>query len=430
MTRLRLATAETFRSLRQRNFRLFFIGQTVSQIGTWVQSVALVWLVLEKTHSGVALGVTTALQFLPILLLGPWCGLVADRFDKRRLLLITQAAASLQALAMAVIVLAGADPLPLVYALTLVFGLITALDNPVRRAFVVELVEEPEVANAVGLNSTLMTGSRIVGPALAGLMIAGVGVGWCFAVNAVSYLAVLIAVARMDATGFRTPARPARAPRQVREGLAYTWRTPELRLPFLLVAVTATFAFNFPVLLPLFAQRTLGGDASTFSLLYSVMSVGSVVGGLVVARRHEVGPGFLSRAAAAYGAALGVMALAPSLPLALAATVPVGLLGILVLSGSSSAVQLHAAPAMRGRVNALFSVVFLGTTPIGAPIAGWVAEHLGVRAGFFFGAVPTALAGVVALAALRRRRQLSAGSPVRHSGVPDFRGVEVRNASI
>lgn len=424
--RLRLATAETFRSLRERNFRLFFIGQTVSQIGTWVQSVALIWLVLQETRSGVALGVTTALQFLPVLLIGPWCGLLADRFDKRRLLLVTQAAAGLQALAMAVIVLAGADSLTLLYALTLVFGLITALDNPVRRAFVVELVEESEVANAVGLNSALMTGSRIVGPALAGLMIAGAGVGWCFAVNAVSYLAVLVAAVRMDPSGFRAPPRPVRAPRQVRDGLAYTWRTPELRLPFLLVAVTGTFAFNFPVLLPLFAQRSLGGGASTLSLLYSVMSVGSVIGGLAVARRHEVGPRFLSRAAVVYGGALGVMAMAPTLPLALVAAVPVGCFGILVLSGSNSAVQLHAAPAMRGRVNALYAVVFLGTTPIGAPIAGWVAEHLGVRSGFIFGAVPVASAGLVALAVLRRRRRLElegaaraeAGSPVMAAATP------------
>jgi MFS family permease len=400
--RLRLATAETFRSLRQRNFRLFFVGQVISQAGTWVQSVALVWLVLTLTHSGVALGVTTALQFLPVLVLGPWAGLAADRFDNRRLLIVSQTLAGFQALAMGALVLAGAISVPLIYALTLVFGFITALDNPVRRSFVVELVESADVPNAVGLNSALMTGSRVVGPALAGVLIAGVGVGWCFVVNALSYVAVLIALTRMEPAGFRRPERRTRARRQLREGFAYIWRTPQLRLPILLVAVIGTFAFNYPVLLPLLAERTLHGNASTFTLLYSTMSVGSLAGALVVARRTWVGGRWLARAALAFAAALGLLALAPTLPLALAATIPVGYAGIMVLSGSNSALQLHARPDMRGRVNALFSVVFLGSTPIGGPVAGWVAEHLGVRAGLGLGALSTALAGAVALAFLHR----------------------------
>ena len=400
--RLRLATAETFRSLRQRNFRLFFVGQVISQAGTWVQSVALVWLVLTLTHSGVALGVTTALQFLPVLLLGPWGGLAADRFDNRRLLIVSQTLAGLQALTMGALVLAGAISLPLIYALTLVFGFITALDNPVRRSFVVELVETADVPNAVGLNSALMTGSRVIGPALAGVLIAGVGVGWCFVVNALSYVAVLIALARMDPAGFRRPERGSRVRGQLRQGFAYIWRTPQLRLPILLVAVIGTFAFNYPVLLPLLAERTLHGNASTFTLLYSTMSVGSLAGALVVARRTWVGGRWLARAALAFAAALGLLALAPTLPLALAATIPVGYAGIMVLSGSNSALQLQARPDMRGRVNALFSVVFLGSTPIGGPVAGWVAEHLGVRAGLGLGALSTALAGAVALAFLHR----------------------------
>jgi MFS family permease len=406
--RLRLATAETFRSLRQRNFRLFFVGQVVSQAGTWVQSVALVWLVLTLTHSGVALGVTTALQFLPVLLLGPWGGLAADRLDNRRLLLVSQTLAGLQALAMGALVLTGAISVPLIYALTLVFGLITALDNPVRRSFVVDLVETADVPNAVGLNSALMTGSRVIGPAVAGMLIAGVGVGWCFVVNALSYVAVLVALGRMDPAGFRRPERGTRARGQLREGFAYVWRTPELRLPILLVAVIGTFAFNYPVLLPLLAERTLHGNASTFTLLYSTMSVGSLAGALVVARRTRVGGRWLARGALVFAAALGLLAVAPTLPLALAATIPVGFAGIIVLSGSNSALQLHARPDMRGRVNALFSVVFLGSTPIGGPVAGWVAEHFGVRAGLGLGAVSTALAGAAALAFLHRLHTASA----------------------
>jgi MFS family permease len=395
--RLRSATLVTFGSLRVRNFRLFFVGQAVSQVGTWVQSVALVWLVLRLTHSGVALGVSTALQFLPVLLIGAWAGLLADRLDKRRLLIATQAAAALQALAIGSLVLAGSQSLPLVYALTLTFGLITAVDNPARRSFVPELVAESQVANAVGLNSALMTGSRVVGPALAGLLIASVGVAWCFLANAVSYVAVLVALWRMDPAGFRSPGRTTRGRGQLREGLRYVWREPELRLPVLLVAIIGTAAFNYPVLLPLLAERTLGGDASTFSLLYSVMSIGSVAGALVVARRNHVDSAWLGRTALAYGAALGLLAAAPTVALAVAATVPVGLAGVMVLSGANSALQLHAAPAMRGRVNALFAVVFLGGTPIGGPVAGWLAEHFGAPAGLALGAGASMAAGLWAL---------------------------------
>ena len=403
MTRLRLATAETFRSLRVRNFRLFFLGQGVSMVGTWMQSVALVWLVLDRTGSGVALGVTTALQFAPVLVLSPFTGLAADRFDKRRLFLFTQAAAGLQAAAMAVLVITGTETIPLIYALTLVFGVVTALDQPVRRALVVELVDEPSVPNAVGLNSALMTGSRVLGPAVAGVLIAGAGVGWCFAVNAASYGAVLVAILRMDLLSGapRVPAAP-RQRGQVVEGFRYAWRTPSVRLPIVMVAVVSTFAFNFPVLLPLLAERTLHGGASAFSVLYSVMSVGSLAGALLVARRHRIGGRWLAWAALAYGGALTLLAAAPNLPLAVAAAVPVGLTGVLLLSGANSSLQLSAAPAMRGRVNALFAMVFLGSTPLGGPLAGWVAEHFGARAGLLLGAVAAAAAGGAALA--RRRR--------------------------
>jgi MFS family permease len=417
VTRLRLATAETFRSLRVRNFRLFFLGQGVSMVGTWMQSVALVWLVLDRTGSGVALGVTTALQFAPILLLGPFTGLVADRLDKRRLFLFTQAAAGVQAAAMAVLVLTGTETLPLIYALTLVFGVVTALDQPVRRALVVELVDEAHVPNAVGLNSALMTGSRILGPAVAGVLIAGAGVGWCFAVNAASYVAVLTALSRMDRLPLDGRAPVATRSRgQVREGFVYAWRTPEVRLAILLVAVVSTFGFNFPVLLPLLADRTLHGGASTFSLLYSVMSVGSLTGALVVARRRRVGGRWLAWAALAYGGALALLAAAPNLPLAVAATVPVGLTAVLLLSGANSSIQLSAAPAMRGRVNALFAMVFLGSTPLGGPLAGWVAEHFGARAGLLLGAVAAAGAGGAALA--WRRQALRSGT-IADAHVPE-----------
>jgi MFS family permease len=421
VTRLRLATAETFRSLRLRNFRLFFLGQGVSMVGTWMQSVALVWLVLDRTGSGVALGITTALQFAPVLVLSPFTGLAADRLDKRRLFLFTQAAAGLQAAAMAVLVLTGTETIPLIYALTFIFGVVTALDQPVRRALVVELVDEPQVPNAVGLNSALMTGSRVVGPAVAGVLIAGAGVGWCFAVNAASYVAVLTAILRMDRLPLRAPVPAARARGQVREGFVYAWRTPEVRLPIALVAVVSTFAFNFPVLLPLLADRTLHGGASAFSLLYSVMSVGSLAGALLVARRRRIEGRWLAWAAVAYGGALTLLAAAPTLPLAVAAAVPVGLAAVLLLSGANSSIQRSAAPAMRGRVNALFAMVFLGSTPLGGPLAGWVAEHFGARAGLLLGAAAAAGAGGVALA--WRRRTGDPGSVEQASGATSDPGV-------
>lgn len=415
--RLWAATTETFGALRVRNFRLFFIGQGISQVGTWIQSVALVWLVLDRTGSGVALGVTTALQFLPVLVGAPFAGLAADRFDKRRLFLFTQAAAGLQAAVLAVLVLTGTDTMPLVYALTFVFGVVTALDQPVRRALVVELVDEPRMSNAVGLNSALMTGSRIVGPAVAGILIAGAGVGWCFAANAASYAAVLTALGRMDPLP-GAGLRPVRTPGQVREGFAYIWRTPELRLPILLVAVVSTFAFNFPVLLPLLAERTLGGGASGFSLLYSVMSVGSLTGALVVARRKRIERRWLAGAALAFGGALTLLASAPTLPLAVAAAVPVGFTTVMLLSGSNSSIQLHATPAMRGRVNAVFAMVFLGSTPLGGPLAGWVAEHFGPRAGLLLGAAASLAAGLAALGSRRRIPAPSGSAPAVTSVVP------------
>lgn len=415
--RLWAATTETFAALRVRNFRLFFIGQGISMVGTWIQSVALIWLVLDRTGSGVALGVTTALQFLPVLVGAPLTGLAADRFDKRRLFLFTQAAAGLQAAVLAGLVLTGTDTMPLVYALTFAFGVVTALDQPVRRALVVELVDEARMSNAVGLNSALMTGSRIVGPAVAGALIAGAGVGWCFAANAASYAAVLTALLRMDSLP-RATSRPVRTPGQVREGFVYIWRTPELRLPILLVAAVSTFAFNFPVLLPLLAERTLGGGASGFSLLYSVMSVGSLTGALVVARRPRIEGRWLAGSALAFGGALTLLASAPTLPLAVAAAVPVGLTTVMLLSGSNSSIQLHAAPAMRGRVNAVFAMVFLGSTPLGGPLAGWVAEHFGARAGLLLGAAVSVAAGLAALGASRRVPAPSGSEPAAPSVLP------------
>jgi MFS family permease len=392
--RLRLAGHVTFRSLASRNFRLFFGGQLISQAGTWMQSVAITWLVFDLTGSGVALGLVTAAEFLPILVLGAWAGVIADRVDRHRLMLCTQSAFLILATTLSTLTLTDHVTVGALFGLSLVFGVINAFDNPSRRALVVELVPEPDVANAVGLNSALMTGSRVVGPALAGLLIAGPGAGVCFVVNAVTYVAVIAALLRMNRALFRSSPRVAKAKGQLREGLRYLWRTPELRLPIILMAVVGTMAFNYQVTLPLLAERTFHGTASTFTMLFATLSLGSVVGALVVARRTSVGLAFLVRSGGGLALATLALAAAPTLPLAVLATLVVGYCNVLMISGANTVVQLRAAPPMRGRVLALLTVVFLGSTPIGSPIIGVVSELTDVRVALALGGLATGLATV------------------------------------
>ena len=409
MSRLRAATSDTFRSLRTRNFRLFFLGQLVSQTGTWVQSVTVIWVVLRLTDDGVALGIATAAQFLPVLVLGAWAGVLSDRMDHHRLLIANQLAFAVVAVAFTVVMFADAESLPVIYALSALFGIVTALDNPNRKAFVTEMVTDTDLPNAIGLNSALMTGSRVIGPAVGGVVITVWGPDWAFLLNAATYLAVLFALARIDRTQLRISPRLARGRGQLRDGLRYAWRTPALRLPLLLMAVVGTLAFEFQVTLPLLAERAFDGDASTFTLLYSAMSAGSLVGALVIAKRTTVSAELLGRASVALGVSMALLTVAPGTAWGLVAVVPVGLSMIFLISGSNAVLQIHAEPAMRGRVLALASVVFLGSTPIGGPITGAVAEHLGSRAGIGLGAVAAAVGGLWTLRALRR---LPADEPV------------------
>lgn len=401
MTRLRHATSDTFRSLRARNFRLFFGGQLISQVGNWLTLVAQTLLVLKLTDSGVALGLLAVAQFGPVLVIGPFAGLVADRSDKRKLLLIVQALAMLQSFCLAALVFSGHPSVAAIYAVAMLGGFATAFDNPARRSFVVELVPTEDIANAVSLNSALMTGSRVVGPALAGLLITTVGFGWCFLVDGVSYLAVLYGLWRMDSTQLRRPVAARRGKGQVREGIRYARSVPELWIPLVMMAVVGTLAFNFQTVLPLFVTRDLRGSDVTFTLLMSVISAGSLVGALATARRRAVGMYTVSLAALAFGSALGLLAIAPNQPVAFFIGAFVGLSSIAFMTASTAIVQMRSTPSMRGRVLALQSMVFLGSTPIGGPIVGFISQHYGARYSVALGAVACVAAGVFGVLKVR-----------------------------
>jgi MFS family permease len=388
LQRTRTASSETFRSMKFRNFRLFFVGQLVSQVGNWLTLVAQALLVLHITDgNGIAVGVLTAAQFLPVLLLGAWAGLVADRKDKRRLLLVVQAVAMLQSFVLAALAFTDSPPLIAIYAVAMAGGVATAFDNPARRAFVVEMVPETHVQNAVSLNSALMTSSRLVGPALAGLLIATVGYGWCFALDGISYIAVLIGLWRMDPLQLRRT-RPAPAKKgQVREGIRYARSVPELWVPLTMMALIGTFAFNFSVVMPLYVTKTFDASATTFTILFSIISLGSVVGALLSARRTTVGIKDVTAGALMFGVSMLALAAAPSLAVSFPLAIFMGFASIVFMTTSTAIVQMRAAPEMRGRVLALQAIVFLGSTPIGGPILGAVCEAFGARMGFVVGGV-------------------------------------------
>lgn len=402
MIRLRLRATDTFRSLHVRNFRLFFAGQLISQIGNWLTLVAQALLVLALTDNGVALGALAAAQFGPVLLIGPWAGLIADRSDKRKLLMIVQVVAMAQSFALAALAFSGDPPVLAIYAVALVGGITVAFDNPARRAFVVELVSEEDTPNAVSLNSALMTGSRVIGPAIAGALISTVGFGWCFLVDAVSYLFVIEGLRRMRPADLRPSPVAVRAKGQVRAGLRYARSVPELWVPLVMMSVIGTLAYNFQTVFPLFVTRDLGGGPSTFTLLFSVVSVGALAGALFSAGRKRISTRTVSYSALAFGASMAVMAVVPSQPFAFAVGVVLGISSISFLTSSTAIVQMRAAPEMRGRVLALQAMLFLGSTPIGGPIVGFVAEHFGARYAIALGAAAATSAGLWGLGAMGR----------------------------
>lgn len=400
--RIRVVMGETFSSMSVRNFRLFFVGQIISQVGNWLTMIAQSLLVLSLTGNALAVGIMTACQFLPVLLLGPWAGLVADRSDKRRLLFGVQVFAMAQSFVLAALAFMDEPPLGWLYVVALAGGVATAFDNPARRSFVTEMVDEARINNAVSLNSALMTGSRVVGPALAGLLIATVGYGWCFLVDGISYGAVLVGYALMDPSKLRRSPVTPKGKGQVRAGLRYVRSEPELRIPLVMMAVIGTLAFNFSVVFPVLVTRTFGGGESAFTILFSVISLGSLVGALLTARRREITLDHVVWSAAAFGVSMTLFAGTPNLAAAFPLGVVLGVASIGFLTSSTAIVQVRSDPAMRGRVLALQAMVFLGSTPIGGPVLGAVVDWLGPRAGVLLGGVATLVAAAYGWSASRR----------------------------
>lgn len=385
----------TFASLRVRNYRLYFLGQLVSVTGVWMQVVALAWLVLDLTGSGTSLGLVIATRFLPVLLLGPWGGLLADRLDKRAVLRGTQAASAVLAALLGTLAAVDVVSLWHVYLIATAFGLVDVLDGPARQTFISELVGTELVRNAVTLNSVMIYIAQVIGPAIGGLVISLAGVGPCFFVNAGSSVGVIVSLALMNGTQLQPAPKEPPAKGQVREGLRYVGRTPELLATIVMITVAGTFAWEYHITLPLLAKNALDGGANGLGWLMSAMGVGAVAGGLLAASRPTATALTLAKACMLWGVVLTLAAASPTLLVAVVAMVPVGIGTVAFSSTSKSTLQLVAEPRMRGRVMALWSVCVTGSTPIGAPIVGWIGEHVGPRWSLVTGGVPTFAVGAV-----------------------------------
>lgn len=393
-----------FRSLRSFNYRVWASGAIVSNIGTWMQRTAQDWLVLTGLthHSAAAVGVVMGLQFGPQLLFLPWSGYAADHLDQRKLLMATQATLGALALLLGVLTVSGAVQLWHVYAFAFLFGCTTAFDAPVRQTFVSELVGDGDLPNAVALNSTSFNAARMVGPAVAGVVIASVGVGWAFIVNGLSFVAVLISLTHLRTQELRTRgrARPARG--SMTAGFRYVWSRPDLKAIVVMLALVGTFGLNFPIFISTMAVRVFHTDAGGYGLLSSLMAVGTVSGALLGARRSLPRFGSLLTGSVLFGVGCALAAIAPGYGWFGAALVLIGVAALTLTTTTNSLMQLSTEPAMRGRVMAIRLAVVLGGTPIGAPIVGWVADHYGPRWALVVGAASGIAAAFVAAREMRR----------------------------
>jgi MFS family permease len=404
MTRVKRAGKVTFAALAVPNYRRYIAGQSISLVGTWMQMTAQSWLVLTLTHSAFMLGFVVALQTLPVLILGPYGGVIADRVNKRRLMIALQSAMGLQALALGLLTVTGVVQVWEIGVLAALLGLNNAFENPARQSFMMELVGAEHLRNAVSLNSVLVSVARSIGPAVAGILIATTGDGVCFLANAASFVAVVASLTTMDGSAL-SPSRPTpRARGQLREGLRYVRSIPQLALPLLMMGVVGCLAYEFQVSLPVMADRGLHVGATGFGFMTAAMGVGAAGGGLWVASRGKTGLRPLTIAASGFAVAMALAALAPNLGVELFALALTGAGSMSFMSTGNSTLQLSAAPEMRGRVMSLWFVAFQGSTPIGGPIVGATMATIGPRAGLGLGAITVAVVACGGLLTLRHLR--------------------------
>lgn len=382
----------TFSSLGIRNYRLFFSGAIVSNTGTWMARITQDWLVLSLTGSAAAVGITTALQFLPMLLFGLYGGVIADRYPKRRILLASQTALGLCGLTLALLTLTGQVQVWHVYLIAFLLGMVTVVDNPTRQSFVSEMVGPAQLRNAVSLNSANFQSARLVGPAVAGVLISTVGSGWAFLINALSFLAPIAGLLLMRTSELHKVERAPRGKGQLREGLKYVAGRPDLIWPIVLVGFVGTFGFNFPIWLTAFSGEVFHVGAGTYGFLNTLMAAGSLAAALLAARRGSTRLRMLVVAAGVFGVLEIAAALSPAFWLFALLLVPIGMIGLTVNISANSAVQMATDPVMRGRVMSLYMMVFAGGTPIGAPLLGWVTDTYGARVGFATGGLVSLLA--------------------------------------
>ncbi len=388
----------TFASLAFRNYRLWFVGALVANIGTWMQRVAQDWLVL--THltddSGVAVGITTALQFAPALFLSAWAGVLADRMDRRKLLILTQGGMGVLAAGLGALVLSGHAQLWHVYVFAGLLGCVSALDAPARQTFVADMVPAARLPNAVGLNSASFNAARMIGPGVAGLLIAWVGTGWVFLINAVSFAGTIVALLVMRVADLQPVQRSARSKGQFREGLRYVRRRTDILVVMVVVGVVSTFGLNFQLTSAVMARTEFGKGPGEYGVLGSILAIGSLAGALMAARRERPRVRLVVGSALAFGVATGVMALMPTYELYALSTIPVGFASLTMLTAANATIQVSTTPQMRGRVMSLYLIVFLGATPIGSPLVGWVAEELGPRWSIGVGSISALLVATTA----------------------------------
>ena len=408
----------TFSSLRVPNYRLYFAGQSISLAGTWMQMTAQSWLVLTLTHSSTDLGFVLALQTLPILLLAPYGGVVADRVDKRRLMVVLQIAMGVQALVLGLLTVAGAVRFWEVCLLAVILGLNNAFENSARQAFVREMVGPDELRNAVTLNSVTVNAARAVGPAIGGVLIATVGIGTCFLINAGSFAAVVTSLLVMNRAALRPSPPVGRARGQLREGVRYARRTPTIAIPLAMMSLVGLLAYEFPVSLPVLAERTFHGGAEAYGFMTAAMGIGAVIGGLFTAARGRTGLRPMIIASVGFGVAILVTAVAPVIGLAYVALLFAGWASVSFIAIGNSTIQLSAAPDMRGRAIALWQVAFQGTTPIGGPAVGWIIALSGARAGLAAGGVACLVAGAGGLLLARRAGRAGHSDRSQETGQP------------